>query len=217
MEPQSVQIPKTEDKNEMLANSLTHGLGAGLSILGLVILISRAVKFGTVWHLVSFSIYGITLLLLYTASTIYHSTPSTSRWKTILQRFDHAAIYLLIAGTYTPFLLTSMRGRLAWCILGIVWGIALIGTVLKIGFTRRFKNPSVMLYVAMGWLIVFAFRDVVSQIEVFNLMLLFIGGVLYTSGLLFYSWKKLPYNHAIWHLFVLGGSLFHFLSVMQII
>jgi hemolysin III len=210
-------FPKSERRGEAIANSITHGLGVGLSILALILLVYRAVNFGTAWHVVSFTIYGVSLILLYLASTVYHSTPTAKPWNKILQRLDHAAIYLLIAGTYTPFMLTNMRGPLGWTILGIVWGIALIGLVLKIGFPNRFKKPTVVLYVLMGWLFVLAFRDAVTQIEVLSLTLLFVGGVLYTSGLLFYMWKKLPYSHAIWHLFVLGGSIFHFFSVMNIL
>jgi hemolysin III len=210
-------FPKSERRGEALANSLTHGLGVALSILGLILLIIRAVNFGTVWHVVSFSIYGVSLILLYLASTVYHSTASTEPHNLILQRLDHAAIYLLIAGTYTPFMLTNLRGPLGWSILGIVWGIALIGLVLKIGFPNKLKKPTVVLYVLMGWLFVVAFRDAVAQIEVLSLSLLFIGGVLYTSGILFYAWEKLPYSHAIWHLFVLGGSISHFFSVMNIL
>jgi len=210
-------FPKSESRGEAVANSLTHGLGVGLSILGLVLLVSRAVNSGTVWHIVSFTIYGISLILLYLASTVYHSTPTNKPWNLILQRLDHAAIYLLIAGTYTPFMLTSMRGPLGWSILGIIWGIALIGLVLKLGFPNRFKNPTVALYVLMGWFFILAFRQAVGQIEMVSLTLLFLGGVLYTSGILFYAWKKLPYSHAIWHIFVLGGSIFHFFSVMNIL
>jgi hemolysin III len=217
MSHQSKEFPKSETRGEAIANSLTHGLGVALSILGLVLLVYRAVNAGTVWHVVSFSIYGVSLILLYLASTVYHSTPSSKPWNALLQRMDHAAIYPLIAGTYTPFMLTNMRGPLGWSILGIVWGIALIGLVLKLGFPNRFKNPTVALYVLMGWLFVAAFRDAATQIEVLSLTLLFVGGILYTSGILFYAWKKLPYSHAIWHLFVLGGSIFHFFSVMSIL
>ena len=158
-------FPKSDSKGEAIANSLTHGLGVGLSILGLILLIYRAVNLGTVWHVVSFTIYGVSLILLYLASTVYHSTPAAKPWNRILQRLDHAAIYVLIAGTYTPFMLTTMRGPLGWSILGIVWGIALIGLVLKIGFPNRFKNPTVVLYVIMGWLFVLAFREAATQIE----------------------------------------------------
>jgi hemolysin III len=217
MKANTSDFPKSERKGEAIANSITHGLGVGLSILGLILLVTRAVNFGTVWHVVSFTVYGISLILLYLASTVYHSTPSTRPWNKLLQRLDHAAIYLLIAGTYTPFMLTNLRGPLGWSILGIVWGLALIGLVLKLGFPHRFKNPTVALYVLMGWFFVIAFRDAASHIEVLSLMLLFIGGILYTSGILFYAWKKLPYSHAIWHLFVLGGSIFHFFSVMSIL
>jgi hemolysin III len=217
MKPNLKTYPKSETRGEAVANSLTHGAGVGLSILGMALLVTRAVNLGTVWHLVSFSVYGLSLILLYLASTVYHSTPSDKPWNQTLQRLDHAAIYLLIAGTYTPFMLTNLRGPLGWSILGIVWGIALIGLVLKLGFPNRFKHPTVVLYVLMGWFFVIAFREAVNHIEVLSLSLLFIGGLLYTSGILFYAWKKLPYSHAIWHLFVLGGSIFHFFSVMSIL
>lgn len=210
-------FPKSERRGEAIANSLTHGFGVALSIVGLILLVIRAANYGTIWHQVSFVIYGISLILLYLASTVYHSTPTNKPGNIFLQRLDHAAIYLLIAGTYTPFMLTNLRGPLGWSILGVVWGIALIGSVLKIGFPSRFKNPTVVLYVLMGWMFIVAFRDAVSLIDGLSLSLLLIGGVLYTSGIVFYAWKRLPYSHAIWHLFVLGGSITHFFSVINIL
>ncbi len=200
---------------ELIANSITHAIGVGLSIAGLVILIIRAARFGDTWHMVSFIVFGVSLILLYLASTIYHSTPNLS-WNAILQRLDHAAIFFLIAGTYTPFLLTKLRSAFGWSIFGIVWGLALLGLILKVGFTKRFVKPSVWLYIAMSWFAIILFNQMMQQIGSLSLTLLLIGGIFYTSGILFYRWRKLPYSHAVWHVFVMGGSIFHFFSVLQL-
>lgn len=201
---------------EIIANSVTHGIGIGLSIAGLAVLIARAVKFGTGWHLAGFLVFGISLLLLYLASTIYHSF-AKQPWIGILQRLDHAAIYFLIAGTYTPYLLTSSRTGLGWGVFGIVWGLALVGMILKLGFNEKFEKPTVWLYILMGWagLVVFFQKGV--QLPTLAVVFLLVGGAFYTVGVLFYRWKKLPYGHAVWHLFVLGGSIFHYFSVMQLV
>ncbi len=215
MRYKSDSIAKSFTVGEILANSITHAIGIGLSIAGLVILIVRAANLGDSWHMVSFIIFGVSLILLYLASTIYHSTPNLS-WNGILQRLDHAAIYLLIAGTYTPYLLTKLRGPFGWSIFGIVWGLALLGFIFKLVFTQRFVKPSVWLYVAMGWFAIMLFNPIMQQIGGLSLVLLIVGGVFYTSGILFYRWRKLPYGHAVWHLFVMGGSIFHFFSVLQL-
>ena len=200
---------------EIIANSITHGIGVGLSIAGLVILIIRAVKYGNGWHLAGFLVFGISLLLLYLASTIYHSF-ATKPWKGILQRLDHAAIYFLIAGTYTPFLLTISRTGLGWSVFGIIWGLSIVGLILKLAFTNKFHKPTVWLYLLMGWAGLVVFLQAGTQLGTFSIIFLLVGGAFYTVGVLFYSWKKLPYSHAIWHLFVLGGSIFHYFSVMQL-
>jgi hemolysin III len=215
MQYKSDSVARSFTVGEILANSITHAVGVGLSIAGLVILIIRAANHGDAWHMTSFIIFGISLILLYLASMIYHSTPNFS-WNAILQRLDHAAIFFLIAGTYTPFLLTKLRGPWGWSIFGIVWGLALLGLILKLGFTQRFVKPSVWLYVAMSWFAIILFNQMMQQIGSQSLALLLIGGVFYTSGILFYRWRKLPYSHAIWHLFVMGGSIFHFFSVLQL-
>ena len=208
-------IAKSFSIGEVIANSVTHAIGIGLSIAGLVILIIRAANRGDAWHMVSFIVFGVCLILLYLASTIYHSTPRFS-WNAILQRLDHAAIFFLIAGTYTPFLLTKLRGPFGWSIFGIVWGLALLGLILKVGFTKRFVKPSVWLYIAMGWFAIVMFNQMMQQIGGLSLTFLVIGGVFYTAGVIFYRWRSLPYSHAIWHLFVMGGSTFHFFSVLQL-
>jgi len=203
-------------KGEVLANGLTHGLGGILSIVGLVFLIFRAVREGTGWHMVSFAVFGTSLITLYLVSAVYHLTPNQP-WNPILQRLDHSAITLLIAGTYTPFLLVGLRNTLGWSVFGLVWGSALVFLALKLGFGQRFSKPPVLLYLLMGWLVVVLIGEVRTAFNPTSLLWLLIGGLLYTGGLAFFFWKKLPYNHAVWHIFVMGGSLFHFFSVMSIL
>jgi len=202
-------------KGEVLANSITHRIGVGLSIAGIVILIIRAINQGTTWHLVSFIIFGISLLLLYLASTIYHCF-TRQPWKALLQRLDHAAIFFLIAGTYTPFLLTKLRNGLGWSFFAVIWGLSIFGLIIKLGFTSKFEKPSVFLYLAISWFGVIVFNQAISKIGVLSMSLLLFGGAFYTSGIIFYRWRKLPYSHAIWHLFVLCGSILHYFSVLQL-
>lgn len=216
MKESKIDLSKTYSYGEELANSLTHGAGAVLSILGLVYLLVRAVQNGNTWHVVSFAIYGVCLFLLYLASTLYHAVPVPG-WKQILKKLDHSAIFLLIAGTYTPFLLTSLRGPWGWSLFGVIWGLTVVGLVIKLGFIEKLEKASVVLYLAMGWLVVVAVRELVSHVGATSLVLLIIGGVSYTVGVVFYLWHKLPYNHAIWHLFVLGGSITHYFAVMSIL
>ncbi|TFG50304.1 MAG: hypothetical protein E4H33_00420, partial [Anaerolineales bacterium] len=175
-----------------------------------------AINHGTAWHVVSFSIFGASLLLLYLASTIYHSS-ANKPWKGILQRLDHAAIYFLIAGTYTPFLLTMSRTGLGWTVFGIIWGLSIVGLVLKLSFSKKFEKPTVWLYLLMGWAGLVIFFQAGLQLGKLSIIFLLIGGVFYSVGVIFYRWKKLPYSHAIWHLFVLGGSIFHYFSVMHLV
>ncbi|KAA3610943.1 MAG: hemolysin III family protein [Calditrichaeota bacterium] len=201
---------------EELANSISHGFGVVLSIAGLVVLIIAAATHGTVWHLVSFSIFGSTLIILYLASTLYHSIPKLA-WKRILKKFDHAAIFLLIAGSYTPFMLVNLRGAWGWSMFGVIWGLAITGVVLKMFFAHKYAKISTAIYVIMGWLCVIAFKQMLMHVPVFSLKLLIAGGLSYTGGVVFYVWKRLPYNHAIWHGFVLGGSILHFFSVLNIV
>ena len=205
----------SNSKGEILANSITHGIGVGLSLAGIVFLVLRALTRGTSWHVVSFSIFGFSLLILYLASTIYHSS-SSKPWRAILQRVDHAAIYFLIAGTYTPFLLTTFRTGLGWTILVLIWGMSLIGLILKLGFSDRFEKPTVFLYILMGWAGAVVFIQAGSSLGPLSFWLLLGGGIFYTAGVIFYRWEKLPYSHAIWHLFVLGGSILHYFSVLDL-
>lgn len=198
---------------EEIANSITHGIGILVSIVGLVFLIISAVTQGNAWHVVSFSIFGSTMIFLYLASTLYHSLPNPAV-KMIFKQIDHSAIFLLIAGTYTPFTLIHLRGAWGWTIFGIIWALAISGIILKIFTATRFKKLSLTLYILMGWLCVIAFKEMITKIPTLSLTLLMIGGFFYTTGVVFYIWKKLPYGHAIWHLFVLSGSAFHFFAVL---
>lgn len=195
-------------------NAWTHGIGALLALAGLITLIVAAYLHGTIWHIVSFGIYGATTVLLYLASTLYHSFRK-EKIKYIFKILDHAAIYLVIAGTYTPFLLVALRGIFGWTIFGIIWGFACIGIVFKIFFVKRFKLFSTLCYLMMGWFIVIAIKPLTAVLAAEGIYWLITGGLFYTVGTVFYLWRNLPYNHAIWHLFVLLGSISHFITVFR--
>ena len=195
---------------EEIANSVTHGIGLLLAITALVLLVLGAVQAGDPWRIVSFSIYGASLVCLYLASTLYHAVPGR-RAKEWLRRCDHAAIFLLIAGTYTPIMLVVLRGPIGWTMAGFVWGIMVVGITLKFLFLQRFQRLLLGAYVAMGWGAVFVLQALWQRLPAAAIGWLLAGGATYTVGVVFYVWKSLPYSHAIWHLFVLGGSLCHFL------
>lgn len=197
---------------EEVANTITHGIGVGFSITGLVLLVVRAALYGDAWQVVSFSIYGASLILLYLASTLYHGIRSP-RVKALFRIFDHSAIYLLIAGTYTPFLLVTLRGPWGWSLFGAVWGFAIIGIILKSMFGPKYEILSTIFYLLMGWVVVVAIKPLLAALPFGGLMWLVAGGLAYSLGVIFYAWEKLPYNHAIWHGFVLAGSFFHFFAV----
>jgi len=200
-------------KGEEITNAILHGVGLGLSIAALVVLVVFAKVYGSVWHIVSFSIYGSTLVILYLSSTLYHSFPE-GKVKNIFEIFDHSAIYLLIAGTYTPMTLISLRGYLGWTIFGIVWGIAVIGIIFKVFWVKRFVIFSTLLYIIMGWLIIFAINPLMASMSKTSIIFLVVGGVLYTVGSIFYVWRRMKYHHAVWHIFVLGGSICHFFTIL---
>jgi len=198
---------------EEIAHSVIHGVGMLLSIAGLVALLVVAGRTGDPRHVVACGIYGLTLILLYLASTLYHSIPS-ARAKRVLRVIDHSAIYLLIAGTYTPFTLISLRGGWGWTLFGLVWGMALLGITLKIAAIGRFRWLSMVLYLGMGWLVLIALGPLLRAISAGGMRLLFLGGISYTLGTFFYVWRRLPYHHAVWHAFVLAGSVLHFFAVL---
>lgn len=193
-------------------NSATHGLGAILSVIGTAALIVGASQSGDAWKIVSFSIFGASLILLYLASALYHGA-RRPELKRAFKTLDHCAIFLLIAGTYTPFLLVNMRGTVGWTLFAVIWSLAITGVVLKVIFKNRFKLARVGIYVAMGWLITFASSDLVANLSETALNLTIAGGILYTAGVAFYLADRIPYMHAIWHLFVIGGSACHFSAI----
>lgn len=199
---------------EEVWSALIHGIGVALSIAGLVILVVFSSLDGDVWAIVSTAIFGTSMIVLYSASTLYHAMPNLEIKKK-LKKFDHISIYYLIAGTYTPFLLVNMRGTTGWTVFGIVWGLALIGTFLKL-FTQGSgtKIWSIGLYLIMGWMIVFASKQLVAQLPSIGLTFLVLGGLFYTLGVFFYIWKSKKYTHAIWHFFVLVGTIMHFFAVL---
>lgn len=193
-------------------NIITHAIGIGLSIVALVLLVVFASLYGNVWHIVSFSIYGASLVSLYIASTVYHSIQNP-KWRYRFNIVDHSAIYILIAGTYTPFTLVTLNGTVGWVIFGITWGIAAIGIIFKIFFTGRFDIISTIAYVAMGWIVIFAINPLIENLSVNGLFWLFLGGIFYTIGAVIYAIRKIKFNHAIFHVFVLLGSTSHFFAV----
>jgi hemolysin III len=199
--------------DEETINAWTHGLGALLSLGGLVVLVVLASLRGDAWHIVSCSIYSVTLVLLFSSSTLYHGCRS-ERVKHIFRIIDHASIYLLIAGTYTPFVLVNLRGGWGWSLFGVIWGLALAGIVFQVFFVSRFRLLQTVIYLLMGWLVVIAVKPLLTRVPLPGLLWLLAGGLSYTVGALFYLWKKLPYHHAVWHLFVLGGAIGHYFAVL---
>ncbi|HVS62640.1 MAG TPA: hemolysin III family protein [Thermoanaerobaculia bacterium] len=198
---------------EEIANSVTHGIGVVLAIAALGVLCASASLRGTAWHVVGCSVFAATLILLYTASTLYHSVRSP-RAKSVLRVIDHCAIFLLIAGTYTPFTLVNLRGPWGWSLLGVIWGLAVLGILLRATVSQAKKRTFLALYLAMGWAVVVAIEPLLESVAPGGIVLLVSGGLAYTAGVAFYRWRSLPYHHAIWHGFVLTGSVLHFFAVL---
>lgn len=207
-----INNPTKYSLGEEKANAITHGVGIILSMVGLIFLIIKAVNRGDKWHVISFVIFGLALFLLYLSSTLYHLIQKKSV-KRIMRKIDHSAIFLLIAGTYTPFLLTNLRGSTGWIMFYTVWGFALGGIIIKISTRIRSKWISAIIYLVMGWMAILIYRPMIERFPCISIVLLVSGGLIYTSGVIFYVRKKLRYHHAIWHLFVLGGSICHFFAV----
>jgi hemolysin III len=205
----------TYTRREEWVNALTHGIGAVFALAALVLLIVFASARGTAWHVVSYAVYGTTMLLLYLSSTLVHAVPE-GKVKDVFETFDHASIYLFIAGTYTPILLTILRSPLGWTLFGIIWGLAACGVLFKVFYTKRFVFLSTLGYIAMGWLIVFLWRPL-AAVDPANLRLLLAGGLCYTLGSVFYVWRGFPYHHAVWHVFVLAGSAAHFAAILLLL
>jgi hemolysin III len=201
-------------RNEEIASSVIHGVGVVLSLAGLTALVIYASRYGSAKHIVGCVVFGVTLVFLYTSSTLYHSVRS-ARLKHIFGVIDHSCIYLLIAGTYTPFTLVTLEGPVGWSLFGIVWGLAAAGIVFQIFFVHRSKILATLAYIGMGWLVIFAIKPLINAMPVGGLILVTAGGVAYTLGAVFYLLKKMPYNHAVWHVFVLAGSALHYFAVMR--
>lgn len=198
---------------EEIANTVTHGLGLLASLVALPILLFTAAQRDDTLQIVGVIVFAVTLIALYAASTIYHALPR-SHAKEVFHRLDHSAIYLLIAGTYTPFTLGALRGAWGWTLLALIWGLAVFGVLYKTVLGIRYRGLSTAMYVLMGWLVVIAIRPVMASISTEGILWILAGGLLYTSGVIFYVWDRLRYSHMIWHLFVLGGSVCHFCAVL---
>ncbi|MFC5742806.1 PAQR family membrane homeostasis protein TrhA [Dyella tabacisoli] len=196
-----------------LASSIIHGIGILLSIAGLVVLVTLSSMYGDARAVVASAVFGSTLILLYTASTLYHSIPGMAA-KRVLRTFDHIAIFLLIAGTYTPFTLIALPAVWGWSLFSAVWLLAIAGSALELGWLKRYRKFAVLLYVAMGWVGMIAFKPLSAHLQTGGMVLLIAGGLTYTLGVPFYLWRRLPYHHAVWHFFVLAGSVLHYLAVL---
>src|SRR5215216_131086 len=198
---------------EELANGITHGIGLALSIVGLAILLILSITNGSGWHIAGCTTFGVTLVLLYAASTLYHSF-RVPHLKRLLKILDHAAIYLLIAGTYTPFTLVNLRGFWGWTLFALVWSLSIFGILWKVFHVDRFQIVSTLIYIVMGWIVIIAIKPVLAAVPLSGILWLLAGGMFYTVGVLFFAWKRIPYNHAIWHLFVMAGSICHYFAVL---
>jgi hemolysin III len=212
-EEKDFALPK-QSLREEIANSITHGIGAALATAALTILVVFAALKGDAWRIVSFAIYGTSLVLMYTSSTLYHAF-THKKAKRYFRIMDHSSIFLLIAGTYTPITLLALRDSgWGWTIFGLIWGMAILGILFKFLFYGKLEKFSVAFYVLMGWLAIVAIKPMLANLPTGLLIWIAVGGLSYTLGIIFYAWNKLPYSHSIWHLFVLGGSISHFFGIL---
>lgn len=207
--------PKQSTKEE-IANAITHGIGVGLAIAGLIVLVVFAARISDTWKVVSFSIYGATMITLFLSSTLYHAFPQPYV-KRFFRILDHSSIFLLIAGTYTPVTIGTMRGGWGWTLFGIIWGLTLIGIILKIFAMRKLKWVSTVIYLSMGWIILIAIKPLMNTVSTAFLVWILIGGLAYSLGVIFYVARKMPFHHAIWHIFVLLGCTSHFFAMLTLI
>lgn len=212
----AVDITKRYTLGEEIFNSVTHGVGGLLAIAGTAVLIVFAAIYSDAWGVVSSAVYGASLIVLYTMSTLYHAL-TNRRAKTFFRIMDHDTIFFLIAGTYTPITLIPLRGSLGWVLFGIVWGAAILGIVMNSVNLEKFRKPSVVCYVAMGWVVIFAVKPMLENCSAVSLWFLLIGGLCYTVGIIFYAMKSKRYFHSIWHIFTVAGSVFHYFSILSMI
>lgn len=210
------KVERVQTLQEEFANSVTHGIGILFSIVAVSLLVTFSVLHGTAIHVLSSSIFGASIMLLYTFSTLYHAIQSPAI-KPLLRIFDHISIYFLIAGTYTPFLLIGIGGFQGWIYFGMIWGLTLCGLLFKVFYTRRFAKLSLILYLSMGWLAVFFIKPLISNLGTAEIILIASGGLSYTVGIIFYTNKRMPFAHTVWHLFVLTGTVLHFIAIMFMI
>lgn len=201
---------------EEIFNSVSHGAGALLSVAGTVVLIVVSAVYSDAWAVVASAIYGASLIILYTMSTLYHAITNI-RAKKFFRVMDHNTIFFLIAGTYTPITLVPLRGALGWVLFGIVWGAAAVGIVFNSIDLEKFRKPSVVCYILMGWVIIIAVKPMLETVNRLSLLYLLIGGILYTVGIIFYAIKKIKYFHSVWHLFTVAGSVFHYFSILLVV
>ncbi len=199
-------------KGEEIANAVTHGVGAVMSLVALTVLMISASIDHNVWYAISVALFGSSMFIVYLSSTLVHALPK-GKAKNVFEIFDHSSIYLFIAGTYTPITLFLIRGRLGWILLGIVWGLAIGGIVFKAFLTKKFMFTSTLLYVLMGWMVIIGWHQIALHLNGKGIALLMTGGVCYTAGAVFYVWRGFPYHHAVWHLFVIAGTILQFLSI----
>lgn len=212
---QKADITKRYTLGEEIFNSVSHGTGGLLAIAGTAVLIVFAAIYSNAWGVVSSAIFGASLIILYTMSTLYHAL-TNRKAKTFFRIMDHNTIFFLIAGTYTPITLVPLRGALGWVLFGVVWGAAILGIVFNSIDLEKFRKPSVICYIAMGWVILFAIKPMLENVNALSLWFLLIGGIFYTVGIIFYVKKKKKYFHSVWHLFTVAGSVFHYFSVLLI-
>ncbi|NWF99002.1 MAG: hemolysin III family protein [Nitrospirae bacterium] len=205
---------KIYKSSEEIIHGITHGIGILFSLIGMIILLYFAIIHGTTRHIISSTIYGVSLLLLYTASTLYHSIQNP-KTKNILRQLDHTSIYILIAGSYTPFTLVNLRGIWGWTLFVIVWSLASAGIIMQLTPLRKWKIIRMLIYIVMGWTAITAIKPLSISIPHNAFILIVSGGIIYTAGIVFYLWRRIPFNHAIWHVFVLAGSTMHYFAVLS--
>lgn len=208
-------LTKRYTLGEEIFNSVSHGAGGMLAIAGTVVLIVIAALYSNAWGVVSSAIYGASMIILYTMSTLYHAI-TNKKAKSFFRIMDHNTIFILIAGTYTPYTLVPLRGPVGWTLFGIIWGAAIIGIVFNSISLEKAKKLSLVCYVAMGWAIIFAIKPMIASVTKTSLVFLLIGGIFYTAGIVFYAVKKIRYFHSVWHLFTVGGTVFHYFSILFI-
>ena len=208
-------LTKRYTLGEEIFNSVSHGAGGMLAIAGTVVLIVIAALYSNAWGVVSSAIYGASMIILYTMSTLYHAI-TNKKAKSFFRIMDHNTIFILIAGTYTPYTLVPLRGSVGWTLFGIIWGAAIIGIVFNSISLEKAKKLSLVCYVAMGWAIIFAIKPMIASVTKTSLVFLLIGGIFYTAGIVFYAVKKIRYFHSVWHLFTVGGTVFHYFSILVI-